>query len=100
MDEENKIVIVSDNGNHIDFDDVTVRHDSVDRNDVAEIEAEIANLEQQRADIDDKLVALKQKIAYAKRVIEIADAQAAAVESAVETPAGDGENPNTEIEEA
>ena len=97
MDEENKIVIVSDNGSRIDFDDVTVKHDSIDRNEVAQIDREIADLEQQRANIDERLVALKENIAYAKRVIEIADAQASA---AVETPVGDDENPNAEIEEA
>ncbi len=100
MDEENKIVIVSDNGSRIDFDDVTIKHDSVDRNEVAEIDREIADLEQQRANIDERLVALKAKIAYAKRVIEIADAQVSANESAVETTVGDDETQNTEIEEA
>ena len=100
MDEENKIVIVSDNGSRIDFVDVTIKHDSVDRNEVAEIDREIADLEQQRANIDERLVALKAKIAYAKRVIEIADAQVSANESAVETTVGDDETQNTEIEEA
>lgn len=100
MDEENKIVIVSDNGSRIDFDDVTIKHDSIDRNEVAEIDREIADLEQQRANIDERLVALKAKIAYAKRVIEIADAQVSVNENAVETTVGDDENPNTEIEEA
>ena len=97
MDEENKIVIVSGNGSRIDFDDVTVKHDSIDRNEVVQIDREIADLEQQRANIDERLVVLKAKIAYAKRVIEIADAQASA---AVETLVGDDENPNAEIEEA
>ena len=100
MDEENKIVIVSDNGSRIDFDDVTIKHDSVDRNEVEEIDREIADLEQQRANIDERLVALKAKIAYAKRVIEIPDAQVSANESAVETTVGDDETQNTEIEEA
>ena len=99
MDEEKKIVIVSDNGSRIDFDDVTVKHDSVDRNEVAEIKREIADLEQQRENIDERLVALKAKIAYADRVIEIADAKAKADESVVETPVGDEQNSNTEIEE-
>ncbi len=80
--------------------DVTIKHDSVDRNEVAEIDREIADLEQQRANIDERLVALKAKIAYAKRVIEIADAQVSANESAVETTVGDDETQNTEIEEA
>lgn len=96
MNEENKIVIVSDDGNCINFDDVTIKHDNINRNEVEEIDREIANLEHQRASIDDRLVELKAKIAYAKRVIEIADLQT----NAVETPVVDDEIKNTEIEEA
>lgn len=84
MNEENKIVIVSDNGNRIDFDDVTIKHDSVDRNEVADIKSEIADLQKQRASIDERLIALKAKISYAEHVIEIADAKAKNDDAVVE----------------
>lgn len=76
--EENKIVIVSDDSNVIEFDDITTRHDTVDRAQVAEIKEEISNLENQKVTIDEKIVELKAKILYAEKVIAIADAQAAA----------------------
>lgn len=75
MNEENKIVIVEDVDNIIKFDDITIKHDQVDRQEVADAEKEIAELETQKVGIDERIVALKVKIAYAKRVIEIADAK-------------------------
>lgn len=72
--EENKIVIVSDDCNVIQFDDITVKHDTIDRNEVAEIKNEISKLENDKQSIDDKLVELKAKILYAEKVIAIADA--------------------------
>lgn len=84
MNEENKIVIVADDGNVIQCDDVTIRHEIVNRDEVAMVEQEIANLEQQKIEIDEKLIDLKAKIQYAKKVIELADAQKAEQEVAVE----------------
>lgn len=79
--DENKIVIVSDDSNIIKFDDITIRHDSVDRAEVAEVEREIAKLEDDKVAIDDKIVELKAKLLYAKKVIEIADAAKVELES-------------------
>ncbi|WP_300956374.1 hypothetical protein, partial [Helicobacter rodentium] len=76
--EENKIVIVSDDSNVIAFDDITIKHDTVDRAEVAEIKEEISNLESQKVSIDEKIVELKAKILYAEKIIAIADAQVAA----------------------
>lgn len=73
MNEENKIVIVNDDDKVISFQDITIRNDVVDRDEVAQVEREIAELEEQKVAIDDKLVLLKAKILYAKRIIEIAD---------------------------
>ena len=73
MNEENKIVIVNDDDKVISFQDITIRNDVVDRDEVAQVEREIAELEEQKVAIDDKLVSLKAKILYAKRIIEIAD---------------------------
>ncbi|MBQ7977391.1 MAG: hypothetical protein IJ301_02175 [Clostridia bacterium] len=80
--DENKIVIVSDDNNVINFDDITIKHDTIDRNEVCEVENAIAKLESENADFESKIAAnneqineLKDKLAYAKKVIAIADAQ-------------------------
>lgn len=96
--EENKIVIVSDNDNVIEFDDVTIKHDTVDRNEVAEVEAEIAELKSKKVAIDDKIIELEAKVLYAKKVIEIADAAKVTNESADAEPVVDVEN-NEEIDD-
>lgn len=75
--DENKIVIVEDDGNRIAYDDVTIKHDTVDRNEVAEIEIEINNLVNQKLVIDERIDALNKKLSYAKKVIAIADAERA-----------------------
>lgn len=95
--EENKIVIVSDNDNVIEFDDVTIKHDTVDRNEVAEVEAEIAELKSKKVAIDDKIIELEAKVLYAKKVIEIADAAKVTNESTDAEPVVDVEN-NEEID--
>ena len=77
MDEENKIVIVEDDGNVIKCDDITTRHEVVNRDEVAMVKQEIENLEKQKIEIDDKLIDLKAKIKYAEKVIELADAKKA-----------------------
>lgn len=95
--EENKIVIVSDNDNVIEFDDVTIKHDTVNRLEVAEVEAEIAKLESDKVAIDERIVELKAKVLYAKKVIEIADAAKVTNESTDAEPVVDVEN-NEEID--
>lgn len=95
--EENKIVIVSDNDNVIEFDDVTIKHDTVNRLEVAEVEAEIAKLESDKVAIDERIVELKAKVLYAKKVIEIADATKITDESIDAEPVVDVEN-NEEID--
>lgn len=95
--EENKIVIVSDNDNVIEFDDVTIKHDTVNRLEVAEVEAEIAKLESDKVAIDERIVELKAKVFYAKKVIEIADAAKITDESTDAEPVVDVEN-NEEID--
>lgn len=95
--EENKIVIVSDNDNVIEFDDVTIKHDTVNRLEVAEVEAEIAKLESDKVAIDERIVELKAKVLYAKKVIEIADAAKVTDESTDAEPVVDVEN-NEEID--
>lgn len=71
--DENKIVIVSDNSDVIEFDDITIRHDTVSRNEVADVKAEIERLESEKVTIDERIVELKAKILYAEKVIAIAD---------------------------
>lgn len=78
--DEKKIVIISDDSNVIKFDDITIKHDSVDRTEVAEIKQEISNLEVQKTTIDERLVDLKAKLLYAEKVIAIADAEKAKAE--------------------
>lgn len=82
--DENKIVIVSDDNNVISFDDITIKHDTVDRNEVAEVEKEIEMLEVEIDEKNKRLVELKAKIKYAKKIIAIADAEKVAE---VEVPA-------------
>lgn len=71
--DENKIVIVSDENGVVAFDDITIKHDTVNRAEVAEVEAEIAKLENDKVAIDNRIVELKAKVLYAKKVIAIAD---------------------------
>ena len=71
--DENKIVIVSDENGVVAFDDITIKHDTVNRAEVAEVEAEIAKLENDKVAIDNRIVELKAKVWYAKKVIAIAD---------------------------
>ncbi len=73
MDEKKEIVIVSDEDGIIAFDDITVKRDTVNRAEVAEVEKAIESLEQQKADIDSKLVEFKAKLLYAQKIIAIAD---------------------------
>ncbi len=45
MENENRIEILSDENGLIEFDDITVVHDTLSRTDVAAVEQEIAKLE-------------------------------------------------------
>lgn len=71
--DENKIVIVSDENGVVAFDDITIKHDTVNRAEVAEVKAEIAKLENDKVAIDNRIVELKAKVLYAEKVIAIAD---------------------------
>lgn len=85
--DENKIVIVSDENGVVAFDDITIKHDTVNRAEVAEVKAEIAKLESDRVAIDNRIVELKAKVLYAERVIAIADEK-----RAIETEAAKSTN--------
>ena len=98
MNEENKIVIVNDDDKVISFQDITIKNDVVDRDEVAQVEREIAELEEQKIAIDDKLVLLKAKILYAKRIIEIADEKKLA-ESEQDVVADTATEENSVVEE-
>ena len=71
--EEKQIVIVSDENGIVAFDDITIKHDTIDRAEVAEVEKTIESLEQKKIEIDNRIVELKAKLLYAKKIIAIAD---------------------------
>lgn len=79
VEQENKIVIVSDDDKVIAYQDITIVNDTIDREDVARAKQEIAELEQIRNDADEKIVNLKAKILYAEKVIALADEEKAKV---------------------
>lgn len=99
MNEENKIVIVNDDDKVIKFQDITIRNDEIDRDEVAKVENEIAELENQKIAIDERLVNLKAKILYAKKVIEIADAEKLAAQEQNEVVADTATDENSVVEE-
>lgn len=71
--EEKKIVIVSDENGIVAFDDITIKHDTINRAEVTEVEKAIEQLEQDKIAIDKRIVELKAKLLYAKKIIAIAD---------------------------
>lgn len=73
MLEEKKIVIVSDENDIVAFDDITIKHDTVNRVEVAEVKKEIEQLENDKIELDKRIVALKAKLIYAEKIIAIAD---------------------------
>ena len=73
MSEEKKIEIINDENGVIDFNDITIIHDSVNREEVVRVKEEIANLEQQKLDIEARIVGLRVKLEYAERIIALAD---------------------------
>ena len=97
--DEKKIVIVSDENGIVEFDDITIKHDTVNRAEVAEVKAEIAKLEKDKVAIDNRIVELKAKVLYAEKIIAIADEKlkadagaTAAVESDESAPAAQSNN--------
>ncbi len=73
MDEKKEIVIVSDENGIVAFDDITIKHDTINRAEVAEVEEAIASLEKDKISIDNRIVELKAKLIYARKIIAIAD---------------------------
>lgn len=71
--DEKKIVIVSDENGIVAFDDITIKHDTINRVEVEEVEKAIKSLEQEKITINDRIVELKAKLIYARKIIAIAD---------------------------
>ena len=78
---EKRIEILEDVGNKIVFEEI--KTDTIDREEVALVDARIAELEAQKLAIEAELAELRAKIDYAKKVIAIADAKKLAEESVV-----------------
>ena len=71
--DEKKIVIVSDENGIGAFDEITIKHDTINRAEVEEVEKAIKSLEQEKITINDRIVELKAKLIYARKIIAIAD---------------------------
>ena len=71
--DEKKFVIVSDENGIVAFDDITIKHDTINRAEVEEVEKAIKSLEQEKITINDRIVELKAKLIYARKIIAIAD---------------------------
>lgn len=80
--EDKRVEIVSDIDDIVTFD--TIVRDTVNRSDVAIAEERISVLEREIAERNAEIDALKEKIAYAKEIIAIADAKK--LEEQVEEP--------------
>lgn len=78
---EKRIEILEDVDNKIVFEEI--KTDTIDREEVARVDARIAELEAQKLAIEAELAELRAKIDYAKKVIAIADAKKLAEESVV-----------------
>ena len=78
---EKRIEILEDVDNKIVFEEI--KTDTIDREEVALVDARIAELEAQKLAIEAELAELRAKIDYAKKVIAIADAKKLAEESVV-----------------
>lgn len=78
---DKRIEILEDVDNVIVFEEI--KTDTINRQEVADVEARIAELEEQRLAIEAELAELRAKIDYAKKVIAIADAKKLAEESVV-----------------
>ena len=80
--EDKRVEIVSDIDDIVTFD--TIIRDTINRSDVAIAEERISVLEREIAERNAEIDALKEKIAYAKEIIAIADAKR--LEEQVEEP--------------
>ena len=78
---EKRIEILEDVDNRIVFEEI--KTDTVNREEVAQVDARIADLEAQKLAIEEELAELRAKIDYAKKIIAIADAKKLAEESVV-----------------
>lgn len=78
---EKRIEILEDVDNRIVFEEI--KTDVINREEVAMVDARIAELEAQKLAIEAELAELRAKIDYAKKVIAIADAKKLAEESVV-----------------
>lgn len=80
--EDKRVEIVSDIDDIVTFD--TIVRDTINRSDVAIAEERISVLEREIAERNAEIDALKEKIAYAKEIIAIADTKR--LEEQVEEP--------------
>lgn len=71
MENEKEIKIVADDGVIIDYQ--VVESDKVNRQEVADIKASIEILEQEITERNAKIEELKEKLAFAEKVIALAD---------------------------
>jgi hypothetical protein len=78
---DKRIEILEDVDNKIVFEEI--KTDTIDREEVALVDARIAELEEQKLAIEAELAELRARIDYAKKVIAIADAKKLAEESVV-----------------
>ena len=85
--DEKRIEILEDVNGIIKFEEI--KEDVINRNEVEAVEARIEELLAQKLAIDEELAALNEKIAYAKKVIAIADAKKLAEESVVSEEAAE-----------
>lgn len=78
---EKRIEIIEDVDNRIVFEEI--KTDTIDREEVARVDARIAELEAQKLAIEAELAELRAKVDYAKQVIAIADAKRLAEEAVI-----------------
>lgn len=82
MENEKEIKIVADDGTIIDYQ--VIESDKVNRQEVADIKSAIELLEQEVAEKNAKIEELKEKLAFAEKVIALADEQKAKEAEVVE----------------
>ena len=70
---ENRIEIVSDDGDVINFKNISITNDVISRTDVLKTKADIEVLESQKQSISDSIVNLKTKVEYCESIIKLAD---------------------------
>lgn len=82
MENEKEIKIVADDGTIINYQ--VIESDKVNRQEVADIKSAIELLEQEVAEKNAKIEELKEKLAFAEKVIALADEQKAKEAEVVE----------------